>query len=318
MMSHEVEKMAYVDALPWHGLGTQCLPDLTPAQFQKKAGLDWTVEKIPAYATIDGKQVNIGKSALVRSTDHRLLSVVSNDWNPLQNSEAFEFFNEFIEAGDMEMHTAGSLKQGELVWALAKVKESFSLFQGKDVVDSYLLFTNPHKFGKAIDIRFTPTRVVCWNTISLALSEASVNQTSISHRVKFDKQKVLDTLGMASSKFEEYHQRAVFLSKHRAKSEDIVSYFKRIFPVLTNKEDSTRELSKNAKLCLEVMDTQPGAELGRGSWWQCANAVTFTVDHLLGRSDDTRTTSAWYNGGATTKVKAINEAIRCAEMSEAM
>ena len=309
-MSHEVETIAWAgtaDDVPWHGLGTQCLPDLTPAQFQEKAGLDWTVEKIPAYATIDGKQVNIGKSALVRSTDHRLLSVVSNDWNPLQNSEAFEFFNEFIEAGDMEMHTAGSLKQGELVWALAKVKESFSLFKGKDVVDSYLLFTNPHKFGKAIDIRFTPTRVVCWNTISLALSEASVNQTSISHRVKFDKQKVLDTLGMASSKFSQYHEAAIALSQTKMPKEDVVAYFKRIFPVLTSKENSTREISKNAKLCLEILDTQPGAEFGRGTAWQAFNAISYSVDHLLGRNDDTRTTSAWYNGGAQLKSRALND-----------
>jgi phage/plasmid-like protein (TIGR03299 family) len=317
-MSHEIETTAWAGAahdVPWHGLGTQCPTDLTPEQFQKKAGLDWAVEKIPAYATIDGKQVNIGKSALVRSTDHRLLSVVSNDWNPLQNSEAFEFFNEFIEAGDMEMHTAGSLKQGELVWALAKVKESFSLFKGKDVVDSYLLFTTPHKFGKAIDIRFTPTRVVCWNTISLALSEASVNQTSISHRVKFDKQKVLDTLGMASSKFEEYKVRAEFLASKKIKQDDIVTYFKKLFPVLTSKEDSARELSKNAKLCLEVIDTQPGAEFGRGTYWQLFNTQTFVVDHLLGRSDDTRTASAWYNGGANLKLRGLNLVCEMAEAS---
>ena len=248
----------------------------------------------------------------MRSSDKRILSTVTNDWNPLQNLEAFEFFNEFIEAGDMEMHTAGSLKQGEIVWALAKVKESFTLFRGKDQVDSYLLFTNPHRFGKSIDIRFTPIRVVCWNTISMALAAETKNAARVTHRVKFDAAVVKETMGLAHQKLDKYKEAAQFLSSKKLTEENIVEYFKRVFPVLTNKEDSKRETSKSAKIAMEIMDTQPGADLGRGTWWQAFNGATYTVDHLLGRSADTRLQSAWFGGGKDTKAKAMNIALEMA------
>ena len=165
-MAHEIEfvngkaQMAYTGDVPWHGLGTAVPADLTPAQMLEAAGLDWSVTKVPAFAKVGDKQVAIGHSALVRSMDDSILDVVSDDWNPVQNQEAFEFFNDFVAAGDMEMHTAGSLKNGQIVWGLAKVKESFELFKG-DRVDSYMLFTNFHKYGYSTDVRFTPIRTVC-------------------------------------------------------------------------------------------------------------------------------------------------------------
>lgn len=312
-MAHEVETMAYAGEVPWHGLGKPVPADLTPKQMLKSAGLDWTVEKVPAFVEINGKQVPIDRAALVRSSDHRILSTVTSEWNPLQNLEAFEFFNEFIEVGDMEMHTAGSLKNGEIVFALAKVKDSFSLFRGKDVVDSYLLFTNPHRFGKSIDIRFTPIRVVCWNTISMALASETKNQAAVSHRVKFDASQVKETMGLAHQKLDKYKEAAQFLSSKKiGGEEDIVSYFKLVFPVATNKEDSKRSVSKSAKIAMEIMDTQPGASLGEGTWWQAFNGATYTVDHLLGRSVDTRMQSAWFGGGKDTKARAMSLALEMA------
>lgn len=173
-MAHLVETMAFAGEVPWHGLGTPVPADLSPEQFLVKAGLDWEVKKVPAFAEINGERTNVGWSALTRSSDNSILDIVSNEWNPVQNSEAFNFFDEYCRAGDMEMHTGGSLKNGQIVWALAKVKDSFELFKG-DQVDSYLLFTNPHRFGQSIDVRFTPIRVVCNNTLTLSLSQRSDN-----------------------------------------------------------------------------------------------------------------------------------------------
>ena len=136
-MAHMVETMAYAGQVPWHGLGKKVPADLSPEQMLSAADLDWTVQKVPAFAKVNDENVNVGWSALIRSSDNRILDVVSNDWNPVQNHEAFQFFNEYCEAGDMEMHTAGSLKDGQIVWALAKVKESFELFKG------CLLYTSP-------------------------------------------------------------------------------------------------------------------------------------------------------------------------------
>jgi len=164
-MAHNVETMAYAGEVPWHGLGVQVSNDLTPNQMMEKAGLDWSVIECPSYIEHDGKKIETGQRALVRSTDGRILTNVGPVWNPVQNEDAFNFFSEYVLAGDMEMHTAGSLRNGQIVWALAKVKESFDLFGG-DQVDSYLLFSNPHRYGHSIDVRFTPIRVVCNNTLS--------------------------------------------------------------------------------------------------------------------------------------------------------
>lgn len=310
-MAHMIETMAYAGETPWHGLGERVPADLSPAQMLNKAGLDWTVEKVPAFADINGKKVNVGWSALTRSSDDRILGVVSNDWNPVQNHEAFEFFDEYCRAGDMEMHTAGSLKDGQIVWALAKVKDSFELFSG-DQVDSYLLFTNPHKFGQCIDVRFTPIRVVCNNTLTLSLSQKADRVVKKNHRTIFDANEVKQQLGIATEKLQKYKEIATFLGSKRYTEESVKDYFNQIFPVLAyNKEKGPqrKELSKSATRALEVLHTQPGAKFAEGSWWQAFNAVTYLTDHEIGRSADTRLQSAWFGANKNLKVKALNTAV---------
>lgn len=307
-MAHLVETMAYAGEKPWHGLGKEVPADLSPAQMLKAAQLDWDVTKVPAFSEIGGKQVNVGVSALVRSTDNRVLDVVSNDWNPLQNHEAFQFFHEYCEAGDMEMNTAGSLRDGQIVWALAKVKDSFELFKG-DTIESYLLFTNPHKFGQSIDVRFTPIRVVCNNTLTLSLNTNSERMVKKNHRTVFDAEEVKEALGIATDKLAKYKEMAQFLGSKRYTEDKLKEYFQGVFPSLAK----TKDFSRAASQALEVIHTQPGAEYAEGSWWQAFNAVTFLTDHKLGRSADTRLTSAWFGPNKNLKVKALEKAVEFAE-----
>ncbi len=314
-MAHMVETMAYAGETPWHGLGVQVPSDLSPAQMLEKAGLDWTVQKVPAFADIGGAKTNVGWSALVRSSDSEMLSVVSNDWNPVQNHEAFEFFHEYCAAGDMEMHTAGSLRDGQIVWVLAKIKDSFELFKG-DTVESYLLFTNPHKFGQSIDVRFTPIRVVCNNTLTLSLSQNADRMVKKSHRTEFNAEQVKEQLGIATDKLAKYKEMAAFLGSKRYNDGSLKEYFNRIFPVLAyNKEKGPqrKDLSKSATRALDIIGTQPGAQYAEGSWWQAFNAVTYLTDHEIGRSADSRLTSAWFGPNKNLKVKALETAVEFAE-----
>ena len=227
-MAHELEmvngeaQMAYVGNVPWHGLGTKVEHDLTPGDFQKVAGLDWTVEKQP-LTTATGIPIK-NKEALVRTSDNSVLDVVGTGWNPVQNSEAFEFFHDYVMAGDMEMHTAGSLKDGQMVWALAKTKESFELFNG-DQTDNYFLFTNPHQFGKSINIRMTPIRVVCNNTLTLSLSQDTDKMVTVNHRKAFDPDMVKEQMGIAKEKMEQYKSMAAFLGGKRATGDNVIQYF---------------------------------------------------------------------------------------------
>ena len=320
-MAHELEmladgtaSMAYAGDLPWHGLGTKVSNDLTPEQMLKAANLDWTVDPIKLFAEVDDRKIATGHRALVRSSDKKVIDVITDDWNPVQNSEAFELFNDFVAAGDMEMHTAGSLKDGKIVWALAKVKDSFELFNGRDQVDAYLHFTNPHQYGQSIDVRFTPIRVVCNNTLTLSLNMKSKNMVKVSHRREFDADMVKEALGVSKHKLSQYKEMAQHLSQKRFTNESIVEYFGRVFPVLTQKQVAKKDLSKSATYALEeALYEQPGAEFGEGTWWAAFNTVTYMTDHIIGRSVDSRLTSAWYGANKNLKTKALELAVEMAD-----
>jgi len=322
-MAHEVEvvegvaQMAYAGQTPWHGLGTQVSNELSPAQMQTKAGLDWTVHEVESYVDFNGDKIPTGQKSLIRSSDNKVLTNVGGAWNPVQNTEAFEFFSEYVLAGDMEMNTAGSLKGGRNVFALAKVNESFSIL-GEDQVDSYLLFSNPHEYGKAIDIRFTPIRVVCNNTLTFSLNTRSSNFVKLNHRTKFNADMVKEQMGLASEKFAQYKDMAEFLSTKKFSVDALINYYAEVFPYThkTSEAPSTVEdLSKNAQDAYAVLDTQPGANFGEGTWWQALNSVTYLTDHKMGRNADSRMQSAWFGINQARKIKAVNKAVEYATAS---
>jgi phage/plasmid-like protein (TIGR03299 family) len=309
-MAHLVETMAYAGEVPWHGLGVRVPADLTPDQMLEKAGLDWTVSK-RRMLTEDGIAVP-EKMALVRDSDKSVLDIVGKEWNPVQNQEAFEFFNDFVTSGDMEMHTAGSLMEGRIVWALAKVNQSFEVF-GKDVIESYLLFSNPHRFGQSIDVRFTPIRVVCNNTLTLSLNSKSASSVKVSHKRAWDPEAVKETLGIAKEKLDKYKEMAVFLGGKKFKRTTLEEYLNGLFPSYSKKDAKVIELSRPAGRVLELVDTQPGANFAPGSWWSAFNAVTYFADHERGRDADTRLQSAWFGQSKSLKLKALEDAVKYAE-----
>ena len=319
-MAHEVEmingvaQLAYAGQKPWHGLGVEVRNDLTPEQMMKKAGLDWTVHEVPSFVEFNGQQIPTGQKSLIRSLDNKILTNVGEGWNPVQNSEAFDFFYDYVMAGDMEMEVAGSLKEGRNVFVLAKVKESFAV-NGDDQVDNYLLFSNPHEYGKAIDIRMTPVRVVCNNTLTFSLQSSSKNFVKLNHRSQFNPDLVKQQMGLASEKFSQYKDMAEFLSSRRYNKESLMNFYNEVFPHTYSKGKDVNvveDLTKNAKAAMDVLYTQPGANYAEGSWWQALNSVTYLTDHKMGRSADSRMQSAWFGQNQARKVKAVNKAVEYA------
>ena len=314
-----VETMAYNKReVPWHGMGVPVTDDLTPEQMLQAASLDWKVELVPNFATYKGKKIKVETSTLFRETDGKILSArCSDDWNPVQNQEAAEFFNDFCAAGDMKMETAGSLCGGELVWFLAKMNESFDVFKNRDQIDAFTLFTNPHRYGWSTSVSLTATRVVCMNTLNLSLSTTKGDKiVKVSHRNEFNADEVKEVLGVTKDKMKKYKEMSQHLAKKKAKGEDIVTYFKRIFPVITSKVDGSRkELSKPAQVAMGVLQSQPGADIAPGTWWNTYNATTYYLDHLAGRTVDARITSAWYGDARKRKIKAMEVALEMADAS---
>jgi len=316
-MAHMVETMAYAGEVPWHGLGVPVSNDLTPEQMMVKAGVDWEVHEVESYIDFNGQQMKTGQKSLVRGTDGRILTNVGENWNPCQNSEAFDFFHEYVMAGDMEMHTAGSLRDGQIVWALAKVKDSFEIF-GEDKVDSYLLFSNPHQYGKSINVMFTPIRVVCNNTLTFALDDKDAKQVKVGHRTVFDPSTVKQQLGIATEKMAKYKEIAEFLGSKRFTTDSYVEYLNEVFPRSSDKRvregmTQVETLSRNAKLALDALHTQPGANFAEGSWWQAFNSITYITDHVQGRNQENRLANSWFGYNQGRKRDALQTAIKYAE-----
>ena len=304
-----VETMAYAGAVPWHGLGVEVIDDLTPEQILVKAGLDWNVLECDTYVSLDGNTIPTGKKALVRDSDYSVLTEVGPNWEPLQNSEAFEFFTEFVMAGDMKMNTAGSLKDGQIVWGLAKVNDGFTLFGG-DEVESFMLFSNPHQYGKSINVMFTPIRVVCNNTLTMALGADALTRVTVNHCRKFDAEAVKETMGLVATKMDNYKEAAEFLGSKQYTDKSLEKFMGEIFGT---KPKAENELTRTAKKVVELVEEQPGSNFAPGSWWQAYNAVTYYTVHVSGRSADTRLQSSWFGVNQRRKLDAMNTVLEYAD-----
>lgn len=324
-MAHEVETMAYAydskskDSAyqhPWHKFdtGLKSVPvnaDMSPADMLKKAGLDWTLERASSFIEVDGEQIPTGKDVLYRSTDNKIMTHVSEGWHEVQNSVFADFFSEFCAEGSMEMNTMGSLREGKRVFALARVKDAeFSLFRGKDVVEPYFLFSNPHEYGQCLDLRFVCTRVVCMNTFVSAMNENSKLGVRLNHRSAFEPDLVKEMLEISKSHMSSYKEAAEFLSKKKFSVENLKEYYQTVFPSSAKDEE---KLSRPGKLANAALETQPGAEFGEGTWWSAYNSVTYTVDHLIGRTSDNRMNNAWFGGGRKKKIEALDLALEYAD-----
>lgn len=166
-MPAEVESMFYVREAPWHGLGRRVEFALNSEEALKEGGLDWTVIQKPVM-TEDLLPI-LGYKANLRETDGRVLGVVTDRYRIVQNSEAFAFTDSLLGEG-VRYETAGSLQNGRRVWILARLTENYII--SGDRVSPYLVFSNSHDGSGSIKVAMTPIRVVCQNTLNLALNDA--------------------------------------------------------------------------------------------------------------------------------------------------
>jgi|TARA_R110002126_G_scaffold122319_1_gene264058 phage/plasmid-like protein (TIGR03299 family) len=338
-MAHQVETMAWAGDKPWHGLGVEVDANLTPLQMQEAAELDWTVSKRPSY-TLDAPEwsedVGIIQAEntfhIVRDSDNRILSHCGRDYVPIQNEDVFKFFKRFTEAGHMTMETAGSLKDGGEIWGLAKISEDFEL-AGDDLIKGYLLINQPHIVGRSMTIKLTPIRVVCNNTLTMALQQGGTGSFRMPHVKEFGDdviQAAEEALGLSASAMTEFRNNSIILSKAKAKHSDVLDYVSEIYQPLMIadyrrdqllrsegkligiQEPLTEKLNKFPSLVMEALDRSPGANLksAKGTWWGALNAVTYVEDHLReSQTEGNALHSAWFGAAANRKSKALDLAI---------
>lgn len=318
-MAHLVQTMAYANEVPWHNLGNQ-LPAKQPIDvWAEKAGMNWQIKESPVRFISDGAGA-LGsihsfsdQKVLFRSDTKEPLSVVSNRYQVVQPQEVLEFYRDLTEISGYELETAGVLKGGKKFWALARTGQSVSL-KGNDVVNGYLLLATSCDGSLATVATPTTIRVVCNNTLSVALNGAA-QAIKVPHSTKFDQQQVKQQLGVAASSWDSFMYRMKVLAERKVKSHEAMNYFLRVMCDVQPTGVSASGLANERALkkVQALFDGQGrGAELdaAKGTAWGLLNAVTEYVDHeRRARTDDHRMDSAWFGQGAVIKQRALDHAL---------
>ena len=313
-MSHEVEKMVFAGETPWHGLGTQI--DGTTGFWEafQQAGLDWQVETEPLFRK-NGQEVKA--QASVRTSDNRVLGVVGPRWTPLQNKDAFKVFEPLVDSGDMTLHTAGSLREGERVWVLCQLNLDNSEIVKGDEIAKFALLSNGHDGKLAVHLGFTPIRVVCANTEAMARDCAASKLIRVRHHrfVKENVTKLRDIMNLANQEFEATAETYRFLASRSINQQDLEKYVKVVFGVHDQEVDDISTRTKNIMTTVEdLFTTGKGNDLVgvSGTYWAAYNAVTEYLNYTKGRTSENRIDSLWFGQNGNMSRKALDTAIALA------
>jgi len=315
-MAHLIESMAFKSATPWHGLGNHLTENQPIEVWAKQAGMDWNIREAPVRfvaehdANISSIHTFPENKVLFRSDTNAPLSVVSQRYQVVQPREILEFYRDLTEISGFELETAGVLKGGRKIWALAKTGQSTAL-RGKDVTNGYVLLATACDGTLATTAQFTSIRVVCNNTLAVALA-GGAGAVKVPHSTSFDPEAVKKQLGISVSSWDEFMYRMKMLSERKVKSVEAERYFLRVFTDHSTKAMGQTNERAMAK-ALSLFDGHgKGADLdsAKGTAFGLLNAVTEFVDHeRRARSVDHRLESAWFGQGAAIKQKALEQAL---------
>ncbi|WP_438765339.1 DUF932 domain-containing protein [Kushneria sp. TE3] len=317
-MAHQIEQMAYVGDIPWHGLGQQLSPHQPLEVWQQQAGMNWHIEETPVRFIADSAS-HLGsihsfpeQKVLFRSDTQTPLSVVSQRYKVVQPHQVLEFYRDLTEYAGYELETAGVLKGGRKFWALARSGLSTSL-KNTDEVRGYLLLATSCDGTLATVATPTSVRVVCNNTLSMAIEGAS-QMVRVPHSTEFDARRVKQQLGISVSQWDNFMYRIKALAERRISHGEANRYFQ---TVLNNIDAPSGTPTGKPSRAMNRMQQLYHGE-GRGSHfstaketaWGLLNAVTEYVDHeKRARGNDTRMDSAWFGQGANLKNRALDSAL---------
>jgi phage/plasmid-like protein (TIGR03299 family) len=317
--------MMYVGETPWHGLGTALKEPATSEEAIKAAHLDWRVMKVPLYAAEFGRRMQVpGAFAVVRADlwdkedqDCPIFGVVSDAYTPVQNREAFAFFDSIVGEKAAVYHTAGALGDGERVWILAKLPEHLQVV-GDDVADKYLLLANDHRGEGSVLMKFTSVRVVCNNTLTLALEGGSTIRVSHHRNVKARLEAAKELLGIIQKGFGEMQGSFRAMAAKSITAAGLKEYVGAVFPLPDNPEDKLRSRIGRDRTLAEhfFAEGKGNSEKGvKGTLWAAFNGVTELIDHRLSpnaqgtKGAEGRLRSVMFGTGAATKARAYKLAV---------
>ena len=348
-MAHELliedgeAAMFYVGDPPWHGLGQRLNAPATAAAAIKAARLDWDVTKVPLYIAGGNRLHELpGKHAVVRrdaigAPGCRALGVVGDRYDVLQNRDAFRFFDEIAGEGRAVYHTAGALGHGERIWILAKLPDDI-VVAGRDAVEKFLLLSNSHDGESAVQVKFTPIRVVCQNTLTQALSRGFTYTARHDRGLWGELRGVKEAMGLITRRYDDLARAFDAFARVPLQDGALASYLQEVFPGPADKDDERAWERVDASRHWSAWFWRHGKgneeEGVAGTLWAAYNGVCEWVDHGGGQAlgpraaangrglpargaragglrvtpPERRLESCWFGSGYRTKVRAWDAA----------
>lgn len=316
-MAHEVESMMYVGKTPWHGLG-KAIPEnkkLSIKEAISAAGLDWEVEMRHLFTEDNTGNLHgiLNQYVICRTKDKTVLGIVGKDYRPLQNLEAFKWFQPFLEAGEATIETAGSLKGGSRIWVLARIRRDPMEVGKEDVMNHYVLLSNSHDGSLAVRVGFTPIRVVCSNTLCLAHESQASKLLRVKHttRVRENLESIRETINLAQQEFAATVQQYRRLQGKQIDSRDLVKYVRVVFG-LKDKEKTPAQ-RKQEKIVPSVMllfEDGRGSQRAGTNYWGAYNAVNEYLNYFRGKTQDNTLDSLWFGNGSRINKRALEVAMK--------
>ena len=314
---HLVETMAYAGDKPWHGLGNKLATPQPIEMWKRQAGMDWMIEEsevryITGNHTVGAIHSFPEQKVLYRSDTKRPLAVVSKRFQVVQPEEVLEFYRDLTEHAGFELETAGVLKEGRKFWALARTGQSTTL-KGKDQVNGYLLLATACDGSLATTAQFTSVRVVCNNTLQIALGD-NRGAVKVPHRSEFNPDAVKQQLGITVAPWNRFVSKMKDLVACPVDPDSVDGLLRRMltYPGQPGQAPVVNEQAMRSVRALYDGGGR-GAQLAssRGTAWGLLNSVTEYVDHhRRARSEDHRREAAWFGQGAQFKQRTWDELVQ--------
>lgn len=319
-MAHMIDEstgkaaIAYIGAKPWHGLGQPLTEGASIETWQEEAGMDWEIVRTPV--TFGPKhQIYPERDVLLRDDTYAPLSIVSKDYIEVQPRAMLEFFRDLTKVAGFKLETAGCLNGGRRQWALARVNEK-AFIGNKDEVRAFLLLAGSCDKSMETIGQFVAERVVCANTMRIALGEKGGGKVKTNHRTVFDAKSVKEQLGLFSKSWSTFIADAKLLAATKVTTKAQVKKFMCQVFGGDMKLPLDEQPKKYAMLeSYRLAGDSPGSDLAsaKGTAWGLVNGVTRFVDfEMRARSDNNRLDNAWFGRGADFKDKAMAAALELA------
>lgn len=312
-MPANIQSMAYAGETPWHGLGTKVDGLMTSADAIKAGGLDWHVTKLPVQYTFNGVvKETAGMFNNVRTDTGESLGVVGKRYQPLQNKDAFRFFDALVGVKEAMYETVGALGIGEKVWLLAKLP-GYVQTTKEDITEKYLLLSNSHDGSSPVQVMFTPIRVVCQNTLNVALQGKKFSvRHSLSMGTKMEEAR--EFLGLVNAQYTMFETLSKKLLSTPVSTKGFENYLVRsgVVPSINEGDEASTRAQNIMEEVSALFEGGKGTDLKgiRGTMWGAFNAVTEYVDHHRGGDNlAKRAQSLLYGSGAQMKQRAWEEAL---------